>query len=100
MSVGAAAPCCTPEDPYLVFWAPAGHSIPSSSRTVLARYMSDVAADSGGVDNVYGVLTQYTDSAGPAAYAQTFGGAQVINDSHRYPANNGGCSVDPGRRPA
>jgi hypothetical protein len=58
--------------------------------------MSDVAAGSGGVDNVYGVLTQYTDSAGPAAYAQTFGSAQVINDSRRYPANNGGCSVDPG----
>jgi len=83
-------------DPYLVYWAPAGHTIPSSSRTVLTRYMSDVAADSGGVDNVYGVLTQYTDSAGPAAYAQTFGSAQVINDTHRYPANNGGCSVDPG----
>lgn len=84
------------EDPYLVFWAPAGHTIPSSSRTVLARYMSDVAADSGGGNNVYGVLTQYTDSAGPAAYAQSFGSAQVINDGHRYPANNGGCSVDPG----
>ena len=84
------------EHPYLVFWAPAGHSIPSSSRTVLARYMSDVATDSGGVDNVYGVLSQYADSAGAATYAQTFGGAQVINDGHRYPANDGGCSVDPG----
>jgi hypothetical protein len=53
------------EDPYLVFWTPGGHSIPSSSRTVMARYMSDVAAASGSANNVYGVLAQYTDSAGP-----------------------------------
>jgi hypothetical protein len=84
------------EDPYLIFWAPTGHTIPNSSRTVLAQYMTDVAGSSGVPDNVYGVLTQYTDSHGPAAYAQTFGTAQVINDNHQYPANNGGCSVDPG----
>jgi hypothetical protein len=58
--------------------------------------MSDVSADSGAANNVYGVLAQYTDSGGSATYAQGFSSSQVINDSHKYPANNGGCSVDPG----
>jgi hypothetical protein len=58
--------------------------------------MSDVAADSGATNNVYGVLAQYTDSVGAAGYRQTFGRGQVIQDSHAYPANKGGCPLGSG----
>jgi hypothetical protein len=82
------------EAPYLIYWTPSGHSIPSSNQTVLNQYMSDVAADSGGTDNVYGVLTQYTDTTGAANYRQLFGGSQVIQDTHAYPSNKkGGCPL-------
>ena len=84
------------EAPYLIYWTPAGHSIPASNQTVLNQYMSDVAADSGGSDNVYAVLTQYTDSVGPAAYQQTFASGQAIQDTQPYPANKGGCPLGAG----
>ena len=44
--------------------------------------MSDVAAASGSANNVYAVLTQYADSAGPAAYAQSFGSRQDDPKGH------------------
>jgi hypothetical protein len=84
------------EAPYLIYWTPPGHSIPRSSQTVLNQYMTDVAADSGGSDNVYGVLTQYTDPTGAADYRQTFTSGQVIQDPHAYPANGGGCPLASG----
>ncbi|HLY49235.1 MAG TPA: hypothetical protein VKR21_08565 [Solirubrobacteraceae bacterium] len=85
------------EAPYLIYWTPAGHSIPSSNQTVLNQYLSDVAIDSGGTDNVYAVLTQYSDTSGAASYSQTFGSSQVIQDTHAYPANNkGGCPLATG----
>lgn len=82
------------ENPYLIFWAPTGYSIPDQ---VLTQYLSDVALDSGQANNVYGVLTQYSDPSGPAVYQQTFNlHKQVIDDSQRYPANKGGCPLAPG----
>lgn len=86
------------EAPYLIYWTPAGHTISGSNQTVLNQYMSDVAADSGGSDNVYAVLTQYNDTTGAAAYSQTFGSSQAIQDTHAYPAasKNGGCPLATG----
>jgi hypothetical protein len=85
------------ESPYLIYWTPAGHAIPASNETVLNQYMSDVAADSGGSNNVYAVLTQYRDAAGAADYSQIFGTGQVIQDTHAYPTNNkGGCPLATG----
>jgi PKD repeat protein len=71
--------------PYLVFWDPAG-AIPASSRALLERFFTDVAADSGTANNIYGVIRQYTDSSGFADYKQTFTAGQVINDTQPYPA--------------
>jgi hypothetical protein len=85
------------ERPYLIFWTPAGHSIPAENEAVMTQYLSDVAADSGGSDNVYAVLSQYTDATGPAAYQQTFNRRQqVINDSQPYPTTKGGCPLATG----
>jgi hypothetical protein len=72
--------------PYLVFWTPSGESIPARSRSLMARYFTDVAADSGKVSNVFGVLRQYYDRTGFADYRQTFDPRrQVIIDRRPYP---------------
>lgn len=75
--------------PYLLFWTPGGEVIPNSTQSLLARYFTDVAADSGTASNVYGVARQYTDATGFADYRQTFGPSQVVTDTGSYPAN--GC---------
>jgi hypothetical protein len=76
------------EKPYLIYWEPGGtHTLTAANKTVMNTYLSDVAADSGQRNNVYGVLTQYADAAGPAAYRQTFGSSQVIDDTQAYPFN-------------
>jgi PKD domain len=78
--------------PYLVFWTPTGESIPASSESLLARYLSDVAADSGKSTNVFAVDRQYYDSTGFADYRQTFNAArQVIVDRHPYPPRDTQC---------
>jgi hypothetical protein len=58
-------------------------------QTVINRYLTDVAADSTGVDNVYAVDTQYYDDPGHVLiqYQSTFGGSYVDKDP--LPAN--GC---------
>lgn len=73
----------------VIYWTPAGRELDAPTYTdIIERYFTDTAADSGGVDNVYSVLNQYTDADGNRAnYAQTFAGAFV--DTHPYPAN--GC---------
>jgi hypothetical protein len=83
--------------PYLVFWTPAGESIPASSEALMERFFTDVAADSGKSSNVFGVLRQYYDGAGFADYRQTFNPArQVIVDTHAYPPLDSGACPDVG----
>jgi hypothetical protein len=78
---------------YAVYWAPGGSpEYPTGYQTGLNRYFKDLAADSGGVENVESVSAQYNDAAGQfARYESTFGGALV--DTDPYPAN--GCSAAP-----
>jgi hypothetical protein len=79
--------------PYLVFWIPNGESIPAGSRSLLRRYLTDVAADSGKSTNVFGVLRQYYDRTGFADYRQRFNPSrQVIIDARAYPSRDAaGC---------
>jgi hypothetical protein len=75
--------------PYLVFWTPSGERIPARSRSLMRRYFTDVAADSGKASNVFGVLRQYYDRTGFADYQQKFDPArQVIVDRQPYPAQD------------
>jgi PKD domain len=86
--------------PYLVFWAPSGESIPSGSQSLIARFLTDTAADSGKSTSVFGVLRQYYDAAGFADYRQTFNAArQVIVDPQPYPPPGLGCSSPDGAYP-
>jgi PKD domain len=72
--------------PYLIFWTPPGQSIASGSQALMARFFSDVAADSGESSNTFGVLRQYYDRTGFADYRQTFDPArQVLLDTQPYP---------------
>jgi hypothetical protein len=72
--------------PYLVFWTPRGERIPTRMRSLFERYFTDVAADSGQPNDVFGVLRQYYDRAGFADYRQTFDSRrQVIVDRQTYP---------------
>jgi hypothetical protein len=72
--------------PYLIFWTPPPESIASSSQALMARFFTDVAADSGKSTNTFGLLRQYYDRTGFADYRQTFDPArQVILDTQPYP---------------
>lgn len=82
--------------PYLIFWTPSGESMPSGSETLLERYFTDVAADSGTSTNVFGVDRQFTDSAGFADYRQTYSSSsQAIVDTQPYPALDAANCKDP-----
>ncbi len=60
----------------------------ASYQTLINRFFTDVAHDSGGNQNVYSVATQYDDSAHVhIQYQSTFGGSYV--DHNPLPAN--GC---------
>jgi hypothetical protein len=79
--------------PYVVFWDPSGQ-IPTSSRTVIENYLTDVAADAGQRDDVYGVGRQYYDTTGFADAGQTFALSQVISVAAQFPT--GGCPANSG----
>jgi PKD repeat protein len=79
--------------PYLILWDPSS-AIPPASRTVLTKYLTDTATDSGNATNVFSVLRQYTDSTGFADYKQTFSASQMIVDTTPYQAPApAGCST-------
>jgi hypothetical protein len=86
-------PVLSAETPYLVYWTPAGHPLAASSVSLMNRYLSDVAADSGtSTTNVYSVLAQYG-----SPYRQTFSAsAQAVVDTDPYPAKQGGCKLATG----
>jgi hypothetical protein len=72
---------------YAIYWVPRGRSVIAGYRSIINRYLHDVAADSGGSQNVYSTLTQYSDSTGLIAYSQTFGGSTTAKTA--FPSN--GC---------
>jgi hypothetical protein len=75
---------------YAFYWDPSGGAAyPSDYIPGVDQYLSDLAHDSGGAQNVDSVATQYNDAAGEfAKYASQFGGA--IIDTDPYPAS--GCT--------
>ena len=84
-------------DPYLIFWAPGGETIPSPWQSLIERYFTDVAGDSTEATTVYATARQYTDSTGFADYRQSFDPAgQVVQDADPYPAEDAtNCATSP-----
>jgi PKD domain/IPT/TIG domain len=75
---------------YAFYWDPSGGAAyPSDYQPGINQYLTDLAHDSGGRQNVDSVSTQYNDATGAFAnYESEFGGAIV--DTDPYPAN--GCT--------
>lgn len=73
---------------YLIYWDPSDR-YHGDWQTVIDGYMHNVNDDSGSLNSVYAVDTQYTDTTNkPAAYNVTFRGAYT--DTDPYPA--AGCT--------
>jgi hypothetical protein len=70
-----------------IFWNPAGHEMTDSYKSIITKYLSDVAAASGSNDNVYSTMNEYTGSNGRANYKMILGPA--IDDTTALPAD--GC---------
>ena len=80
---------------HIVYWEPAGSVVSANYHSLLQRYLTDVAADSGRATNVYAVATQYTDSVpNNIQYSSTFAGA--LTDTNAYPATVSGCPLTDG----
>ena len=73
---------------YAIYWVPSGYSVSSDYESLINRFFTDVAADSGKTSNVYYSDTQYSDGSGHVAYSSSFGGSYV--DTSPLPAN--GCA--------
>jgi PKD repeat protein len=73
---------------HTIYWEPSGFSTTSTYKSLINKYLADVAADSGKHSNVYASDVQYTDGSGNAAYNSTFAGSIVATDP--YPAS--GCT--------
>jgi hypothetical protein len=76
---------------YALYWAPKGApAYPAEYQSGINKYFGDLAQDSGGLQNVDSVATQYGDTAGEFAnYNSHFGGALIDEDP--YPLN--GCAA-------
>jgi hypothetical protein len=86
-------PIMTSNTNFALYWDPAGApAYQPGYETGINQFFTDLAHDSGGVQNTDSVLVQYTNSAHEAArYDSVFGGARV--DTHAYPRN--GCEAAP-----
>jgi hypothetical protein len=75
-----------------IYWNPSGHSFPAGYKTVINKYLADLAADSGKTTNVFSTNTQYSGSNGSGTYHIVAGAA--VSDTNPYPAS--GCVVNHG----
>ncbi len=75
---------------HVIFWDPAGSGLrfDPGYTALVQQFLADVAADSHMTSNEYAVTGEYADSAGPAAYASTYGGS--VLDTDVLPVN--GCT--------
>jgi PKD repeat protein len=84
-----------PHTVHVVYWEPSGFSVTANYHSLVERYFTDVAADSGRVTNVYSTDTQYDDSSNTfIQYQVSFAGA--LTDTNPFPATQAGCPTDDG----
>jgi hypothetical protein len=68
---------------YAIFWG----TLPSGYQTLVERFFTDIASDSGKATNIYSVIAQYTDKKGTITYNSHFGGSYVDSSTP-----SGSCS--------
>jgi hypothetical protein len=69
-----------------IFWSPAGHPMTSTYKSIITRYLGDVAAASGTHTNVFSTLNEYFGSNGNISYQVRLGTA--INDTNPLPKDS------------
>ena len=74
---------------HVIYWDP-NKEFTAKTKEVVSKFFTDVAHDSGLASNVFGILGQYTDATGNAAYNASFAGA--LADADAYPSS-GNCKV-------
>jgi PKD repeat protein len=57
---------------HVIYWDPGGE-FTLATKSIVDKFFSDVAHDSGSASNVFGIAGQYSDSTGHALYSSTFG---------------------------
>jgi PKD repeat protein len=84
-----------PHTTHVVYWQPPGFTVTANYHSLIERFLTDVAADSGRATNVYATDTQYDDSTSTfIQYQQTFGG--TLTDTNAFPATASGCPTTDG----
>jgi PKD domain len=83
---------------HVIYWDPGGE-FTAATKSIVHKFFTDVAHDSGSATNVFGVGGQYTDTSGNATYSSTFASEKVDKDP--YPSTGScttpkGVSADPG----
>ncbi|MDQ6803678.1 MAG: copper resistance protein CopC [Actinomycetota bacterium] len=89
---------------HTIFWAPSGYKFggaPSPGvlgyEPLIQRYFTDIAHDTGGVNNVNSVLTQYGDGGGPGTSNLGYSvAADSIDATDPYPAGGRQCASPQG----
>ncbi|HZT94125.1 MAG TPA: hypothetical protein VE985_06600 [Gaiellaceae bacterium] len=69
-----------------IFWDPAGHPMASTYKSIITRYLGDVAAASGTHTNVFSTLNEYFGSNGNISYQVRLG--TPIDDTSPLPKNS------------
>ena len=74
-----------------IFWNPSGYPMDAAYKSIITSYLAGVAKDSGGTQNVYSVVNEYSGNNGQIHYNVQLG--PVINDTNPLPAS--GCRLEP-----
>jgi hypothetical protein len=69
-----------------IFWDPAGHPMSSTYKSIITKYLGDVAAASGTHSNVFSTLNEYFGSNGNINYQVRLGTA--IEDTNSLPKDS------------
>jgi len=83
---------------HVIYWDPSGE-FTVAAKSIVHKFFTDVAHDSGSATNVFGVGGQYTDTGGNAVYSSAATVERV--DKQEYPSienctTPGGIHADPG----
>jgi hypothetical protein len=70
---------------HTIFWAPSGFEFHAGYKALIHQFFTDVASASGGTANVFSVLPQFADGAGPGQYKVK---TDSIDVSDQFPAGD------------
>jgi hypothetical protein len=73
-----------------IYWEPSGNAFAASYKATITQYLTDLAHDSGTLDNVFSSLYQYGGTNGGINYKMQLG--TPISDTSALPAD--GCTID------